>query len=377
MRSTHLCQTIVLCPWLVLEKTATIKPFEFVPFDLDQDSLRPNLENGHGHLKAILAGYRDEHGQTIRRATLVVSEENSPVWDFGDKPLTDVDEVTSLFFLCASACNRYYTQLGQKVNSSYFGAIAQSFVGSPGLMTYRVRRRDGYIISSGYRLGEIVFSRPVACHTTQPIRVDDALVGSFEKASQTSSAVLRRVVSALSFFQLANTDSDEMRPEAEVILMAAAFEQLLGTRASAWDLGDKLSHLLGKYGTKTISDMAASRTYARLSQKPKIANQSHFIHRKWIEELYRLRGAVVHGRNLSRQTWLWEPSAHLVFGAFLFPLVVKLLLASEGHCALTGEDIGHLKAVDMLLCLDNWAASNGWEDTLSHSITYESLLNSR
>lgn len=77
-----------------------------------------------------------------------------------------------------------------------------------------------------------------------------------------------------------------------------------------------------------------------------------FVHRKWIEELYDLRNSYAHPKN--RRGLGWAPLEHLVMAAFVFPLLVKLLLERKGHYHLTPEDAAKCRAVDKLLALPGW-----------------------
>ena len=43
--------------------------------------------------------------------------------------------------------------------------------------------------------------------------------------------------------------------------------------------------------------------------------------------------------------------------AFLFPVIVKVLLSKEGYYQLTEDDEGALRAIDKLLVVNKWATS--------------------
>jgi hypothetical protein len=45
---------------------------------------------------------------------------------------------------------------------------------------------------------------------------------------------------------------------------------------------------------------------------------------------------------------------HLLIGAFVFPLLIKALLAGESFYSLTADDIGASRAVDKLLSTNQW-----------------------
>jgi hypothetical protein len=164
---------------------------------------------------------------------------------------------------------------------------------------------------------------------------------------------MRRLKAALSFFSLASTDSDVMLPEAEIVLMASAFEQLLegyGARALSQKFGD----LFNSFGSVTVAQALATRSDIVVDPKFVSEQEAWLVHRKWIEELYHLRNAFAHGTAPSVRSWGWLRFEHLVIAAFAFPLTVKLCLKQEGHYTLSDEDEVQCHALDLLLAATDW-----------------------
>ena len=71
--------------------------------------------------------------------------------------------------------------------------------------------------------------------------------------------------------------------------------------------------------------------------------------RYWVWELYRLRNDYVHGNDISKRSWAWNPSDHLLLGAYVFPLLTKTILAADKKYILSNVDQGKLLAIDGLL----------------------------
>jgi hypothetical protein len=68
-----------------------------------------------------------------------------------------------------------------------------------------------------------------------------------------------------------------------------------------------------------------------------------------------------------------------VIAAFVFPLVVKLLLEAEGHHTLNGEDQTKCRAVDKLLARTRWNTKTpvgSMESTLWHKVMHDAQTRS-
>jgi hypothetical protein len=193
-----------------------------------------------------------------------------------------------------------------------------------------------------------------------------------DKGLSANSQVIRNLSTALSFFALANTDNEVMLPEAEIILMGSAFEQLFHTEG-AYKLCRKFGALFKPCGTVTVQQALSNRPGIAIDPEPETRQKQWFVHRKWIEELYKLRSGYIHGNSITNRSWGWEPYEHLVMGAYVFPLTVKILLSREGHCSLSEEDTDRCRAIDRLLSKVHWKYipknnnSSIWQTTLAET----------
>jgi hypothetical protein len=166
-----------------------------------------------------------------------------------------------------------------------------------------------------------------------------------------------------------------MQQEAEVIILSSAYEQLLDIEAKARVFSEAIGRLLALYASITVAQALTARPGIVIEQKYEAAQKAWPVHRKWAEEFYHLRNDYTHGNDPGARTWGWHPLEHLVMGAFLFPLLAKLLLSKEGHYSLITEDEGALQAVDKLLVTNGWAQrvgshsnATGWQETLGKTI---------
>ena len=131
------------------------------------------------------------------------------------------------------------------------------------------------------------------------LQFDMGLLAALEEASSKGSSVANRLKAALSFFLLANTDSEAMVPDAEIILMISAYEQLLApSDTGARPLAQSLSALLDKFGSVTVEQALNNRPGIFLNPRYEKEQRGWRVHRKWIEEMYHLRNSYATGSRL-------------------------------------------------------------------------------
>jgi len=159
--------------------------------------------------------------------------------------------------------------------------------------------------------------------------------------------------------------------------MAAAIEQLLDAFKN---VNGKVSELLQPYVNITVDQAIATRPGIQLDQSEEATQKTWPVHRKWAQEFYRLRNDYVHGNDTNRRTWGWHPLEHLIMAAFVFPVLVKVLLMQEGHYQLTEDDEGRLLAIDEVLTITGWGQvtgthsnATGWQETLRKSMRRHAL----
>jgi len=362
---------VAFFPWLRLKEPIVLEPLTFVPFRDRNGRMHPTLADLETALNDIMSGYVDERGRPITNCVVVTHAQRTPQWDLADEDHDRVSRSAQILSVAAIAKNDYNTNIGCYANASVFQFFRQRFSIPVDYIAIGTRRRDGSTMDGGYRHGDIKFSVPLQANSFGHACVDIPLAEAILRASTAGSAVGSRILPALTFFNLANTDSDVMQQEAEIILMGSAFEQLLGVDASARAISQAVGDLLQHYGSITVAQAMTSRTSILVDAKWKAAQEAWYVHRKWTEEFYQLRNEYTHGGTVTWRSWGWYPLEHAVMAAFMFPLLLKLLLAKEGYYALTEEDEGGMATIDKLLAVTGWGQrvgptsnNTGWQETL-------------
>ena len=368
MGVTHGSSTVSLTaffPWLHLKERVRLGDVEFLPFDAVRKARNDSeLQDIFNSLATILKGYVDLKGRPGDRCTVVTRPFRIPPWNLKqEEDWEDAQWATSLLSLAALSANKYFSTLGNYSNTSVFQLFWQRFTEPAHYVAFQIRRRDGFTTDGGYLHGEVKVSVPPQC-TTLDVAIDDGLLAGLQLARSARSRTLILLGPALSFFNLANTDAREMSEEAEMILMGSAFEQLLQAKG-AYDLSVKLGRLIEPFGSMRVKEARAVRPGIKLDSKHSSAQEQWFVHRKWVEEFYWLRNALVHGESLASRDWGWAQIEHLTMGAFVFPLAVKLLLVQEGHYSLTPDDKARCRVMDRLLATTKWNAKETVESLIS------------
>jgi hypothetical protein len=369
-------RTISFLPWLRISAPVRIGRFTFTPFLDRDDQITESVREIGDTVTTIVSGYVDLSGRALRNCVLILDSQLTPSWDLPVSALSEARWAAAQLFLATFSMNEYFSQVGQYSNSSMFTVYHQSFALPIDFIAVNSRRRDGSLMVGGYRHGEMKFTIPVyADMRGELLQFDMGLLTALERASSNGSAVLSRLRAALSFLSLANTDSDAMLPEAEIILMISAYEQLLAPRETgARPLAQALSAVLDRFGSVTVEQALNNRPGIALGPRCEKEQRSWRVHRKWLEEMYHLRNSYAHGNSITSRRWGWLPEEHLVIAALVFPLALKLLLLAERHYEITRQDELMCVALDGLLGQSGWrepaeTARNctRWEEVLMNA----------
>lgn len=366
--------TLILLPWLRLRSPTTVLGVQFVPYA--QAAVPAQFQPFSTDIARILSSYRDIEGNPVAECVFGSIQGVEPCKDLTRAEATVVNEAVQLLTFCGLATNEYFSQIGHYTNSSAFQVLFQRFEPRSEGIALTIRRRDGETLSGGYEHGQIKFSVPVQCSHLQPAHIDAALLATLDDCFKAPDALSRRLLQAISLYNQCHSDSDAVLPEREIVLLASAFEQLFASCNGAEDLACKVSTLLDSYGAIAVGSSARAGAI-QLSKKKEKQEQAWFLHRKWTQELYHLRNDFTHGNDPARRSWGWSILEHLVMGSFVFPLLVKVLLAQGSKYSLLDTDIYHLQVIDHLLNQTDWPARSGnhtkWSETIQEHRSEQSL----
>lgn len=342
---------LALLPWLKLQGPINIRNVVFTPFSIKQGDPACIFNDFKDDITRILSSYRDIRGEVITECSLAYIDEKEPCSNAIDVRL--VSNAVHLLAFAGLAKNKFCVQLGNYTNSSCFETVFQEFSKGAKFIRIMTRRRDGCHYLIGQKHGEVKFSIPLECTNIDVPVFDNALLISLVYVLEESELLARRLMQSIWLYNLACSDSHRISLEREIILMVSAFEQLFSRCQGANDLACKIDTLFYGYGSVIVNNCSRLSNIKLTNGKEEVEKQ-WFLHRKWVQELYKLRNDYIHGNDPARRTWGWNVLEHSLMAAFVFPLVVKILLAQESKYTLVETDKVRMGAIDILLDAQDW-----------------------
>jgi hypothetical protein len=235
---------------------------------------------------------------------------------------------------------------------SYSLVIQRYRVGDTGMFAFDTRRRDG-AVKHMWGADEFAFQRPLHVDTRARMEFDHELA---QVLFELPAAGASELYEALREFNSANTDSADVPPHVEVVMMKSAFEWLLGISEKSKEFVHALDVLLPDSDREEVeSGPLQERWRKRFSQAVRPLHA-------WAQEFCDLRGAAAHGTRRHGQRFVWSTAAHLAFASTLFPLLVKRRLALSGNWQLSSRDAQRLRRIDSFLMHDPFAHHNDESD---------------
>lgn len=340
-----------LLPWLKLQVPIKVKEVVFTPYSIQSGDPEHIFHSYKKEIDRLLSSYRDIRGKIINECALAYTDKKDPCSSAVDIRL--VSNALHMLTFAALARNKFCVQFGSYTNSSYFETVFQKFSKGSEFIRIMTRRRDGYFHLTGHKHGEVKFSMPLECAERAASVFDDALLVSLGYVLEEKEPLSRRLMQSIWLYNLACSDSHSIPIERQIVIMVSAFEQLFAGCQGANDLACKVDTLLDNYGS-VIVDNCSRISDIQLTSGRENSERQWFIHRKWIQELYQLRNNYTHGDDSGRRSWGWNNLEHSLMAAFVFPLIVKILLAQQSQYSLVEANYVRMGAIDKLLSAQNW-----------------------
>jgi len=329
---------LVFMPWCPIDKRYTVGDVAILPFE------RHKPIEGLDHaaqcrINEIMAIYKDIESKPMHKAAIICYGSKSPIDDLTDDEVEVAQDLVVLACFSGLAKREYFNSLGPYCNSDCFSLYIQNF-DKADFTALTIRRREGQTLC-GWPIDHIWITVPVHCHTIQEVSLDaDLLKALVYHRAELSDSEWGRWQNAISCFNQANTDSDNLRHQVEWVLLCSAFEHLLSAKSNAKDIACKFAKKL------TPSDELLARDAARLSIQQK--NDGKSVRYQWLREFYRIRGDFAHGKLNPQQPTTWNFLEHLVLATIAFPLLVKSLLNKACKYKLTDNDQAQIDVFEKL-----------------------------
>lgn len=227
-------------------------------------------------------------------------------------------------------------------SAGHYQVVIQAFTEPyTGSISLSHRRKDGH---SSVMLGQsdVHFVRPAHLVSQGEPNINLRLLAALQSVQTLPQAVHEHVDASVTQYLLANSDSPDVPLEAESIATYAALERVSDSDQSLRDIRKKLPTLLAL--------VEGSPWTARLRDELDLPSDGEMpVLHAWLQQIYALRGNVAHGKPAHWAPQQWSQHEHLVAGAFIYPLVLKCLLAQHKLYALNEEDVAWSLGLEGLL----------------------------
>ena len=289
----------------------------------------------------ILGAYEHPPGRPVKNAT-IVSVDGVVGGELTDGDVEETFDLRRVLSFAALKGRRFF-QLSGYLNDHTFTCVVQNFRPGQDGVGISARRRDGStdkLMSQGWR----VFC-PTHISPQSKVHIDVELAGALRTEMEGKGGLALR--DAVELFNLANTDSPDVRPHTELLLSVAAAQRMLGVEKRS------KGRVLAKRFAEVLDAVPVERTPSDSRRAIPNSTKATSLRQVWFEDFYMCRGAVAHGRPGGPPRPIWKPAEHLLLASYILPRVVLLRLATTGVLSLTDDDKSEIADFDHLLCQSN------------------------
>ncbi|PIF20010.1 MULTISPECIES: hypothetical protein [unclassified Acidovorax] len=348
--------TLFFMPWTYVEEAGQVGPIAFVPYEREACP-GPLGDTTQRSLDAIIGNYADrafaqnpDSTVPVRKALILRwAGDNERKSLLIDREIQERLEQTQLLTFAALSA-RQFGMHRNYCNADSLIAIAQHFSeDNPAATAITTRRRDGN--SMNYMTGgtgKPLFLRPLHVSERYSLNIDNNL--ALALLNVPDGHTRNRILDAITLFNKANTDSNDVPPSAEIVFMRAALETLLGASHKTSDLKAKLVKLLAPHlGPVKWHNVHIEPSRWQGRWKSELRPFS-----AWIEDFCHWRNEGAHGKTESQKhpDPVWSLWNHLLFTSWLMGRIVKVVLANEGLYTLTSCDKDELQNVELFFAYD-------------------------
>lgn len=338
----------MLCffPWLHLNEPIDGAGLEVIPLRRGESSERLTPEEREA-VELILEPYLERSGDPASRFVVVRLEGTSLLDDLDEEQRREVFDFAELLAFSSMATREFfpYTGVGSYSNRTHFQVFVQRFEEPGAGIGIETRRRDGRN-KTGSATGSYRFQKPDHVVATSDVLVDGALLSALMASAD--GEWWPRVWEGILGFNLANSDSHELRPSVELVLLNGAFERVLIGHGKEDELVKALTSVIAPTEDRMPAD--CPRLASALAAGRFVDAGS--VREAWMRDLFRSRNDLAHGKSSASYPASWAVDEHLLLGSFLYPRVVKVILATKEKYELTEHDLASIDAFERLACED-------------------------
>lgn len=331
---------LAFMPWIRLDQPMTLGDVRLIPYARKARSL-PLAYVSKADVDAIFKAYADRPGKAVQHGVILEVCSWHAGTDMPQAVFERVWQVKEILTLSALARRHLFMSDGSYVNSHGYTLIVQNFTtGGAHGFAFSTRRRDG-VATNFWSNDQFAFQRPLHVSDRWRMNIEAKLVEAL-LALHVDDPILE----AIREFNAANTDSGDVAPHVEVVMVKSALEWLLGIDEKRSSLATALTRLFPADGVGVVAGPLRAEWLKRHNPSDQRLLSA------WVADFCILRGSAAHGKGRGRASTVWGHFPHLAFAAILFPLLVKKVLAERGRYQPTDRDNDEFAHIEDYLEVD-------------------------
>ncbi len=348
--------SIYFFPWLDISKTIDFGSVLLEPYGRGQ--LPGDQKNiTQSEIDEVMNFYKTSPTESVQNCTLVrltgreigedISDDNKSFLRVFSEILCFSNISERTYF---SLSNNYCCKEDFSLHSH--GWQAEHF---DGFIVIPSRRRDGFsrnMTDSEYGAYHLPHNANKSSNLEENPPLLQSLLQAFQNMSDNQWGDIYECVIN---YNLANTDNSLVAPEAEMVLLHAAFDAIF---RDIRDNTKKRTNVFQSYignTLKTIADMQDDSCMASVIDERDNGKNLPLIEH-WISDFKIARGHHAHGGSTRNYPSKWSQRNHLVLGSFVLPLLLKKRLQTAGFYKWSHEDQAKLIAFESLIQFDHFSA---------------------
>lgn len=340
-------KALAFFPWWDVESPLEIDSFRLLPYVYKRQP--GDLGSvAQKEIDGVLAAYSNLPRNRIRKATLLEVDG----WRSGLDPdafLDAIFDAREMIAFSALSERRLFFGSYSYCNFDTFSLVVQRYdPAAPERFVYSTRKRDG-LTTNFWTSREFGFRRPLHVFRHDRPFVNKGLLKTLLHSRKS------HWLDAIRDFNRANTDSNDVSPHVELIMMKSAFESLLEIGEKRIDFENSLQRVLSDVEpVDGCSGPLLEKWRSRVrKERPLLA---------WAHDFCDRRGSAAHGGQRDHFRFVWSEHAHLAFASILFPLLLKKIASDEGVFELSADDVETLRRIDRYVLFDPFAPRESVRD---------------
>lgn len=347
---------IAFFPWFKLNNPVKVGDFELLIYKPDSGfAIQEDLDN-------IIGDFYPVEERKVNNCVILKYADKEIGKDFTEEDRRKVFLFAELLtFSGLSARTFFFGAFGGYSNKDVYQIVVMKYESSNSGYKIINRRRDGFtntIVAKG------------ATKTRKPNHVQSFIItptdfkfleALYSLSQDQQGDEWNTLYESILSFNLANTDSQYVSEEMEIVLLFSSFERL-------YDVGKNTNRLY-----ESIKESISASNNIKPNECKRIADnfeESRYkkvetLRELWVRDFSNLRGNLAHGKYDNKYPAFWDVQEHLLLASFVLPICLKVKLSELDQYELTESDMDSIELFEKLLSIYPFQVTedrNPWND---------------